>query len=125
MKIKMQVFIWSAAMCFIFVAPINTIFMRPLYEADIQCDCIINSVIHVRKYRNQICVSTLRPSTPSIKIILCTKVCYLTQTTFAKFLWGSRVIFSPQTCISSVLDFFSVDISFPNNQAISRVASWL
>ena len=29
-------------MCFIFVAPINVIFMRPLYEADIQCDCIIN-----------------------------------------------------------------------------------
>ena len=25
-------------MCFIFVAPINVIFMRPLYEADIQCD---------------------------------------------------------------------------------------
>ena len=36
------VFIWSAAMCFILVAPINVIFMRPLYEADIQCDCIIN-----------------------------------------------------------------------------------
>ena len=35
------VFIWSAAMCFIFVAPINVIFMRPLYEADIQCDWII------------------------------------------------------------------------------------
>ena len=30
-------------MCFIFVAPINVIFMRPLYEADIQFDCIINS----------------------------------------------------------------------------------
>ena len=29
-------------MCFIFVAPVNVIFMRPLYEADIQCDCIIN-----------------------------------------------------------------------------------
>ena len=28
-------------MCFIFVAPINVIFMQPLYEADIQCDCII------------------------------------------------------------------------------------
>ena len=27
-------------MCFILVAPINVIFMRPLYEADIQCDCI-------------------------------------------------------------------------------------
>ena len=37
------VFIWSAAMCFIFVAPINMIFVRPLCEADIQCDCIINS----------------------------------------------------------------------------------
>ena len=34
--------IWSHAMCFIFVTPINVIFMRPLYEADIQCDCIIN-----------------------------------------------------------------------------------
>ena len=30
------VFIWSAAMYFILVAPINVIFMRPLYEADIQ-----------------------------------------------------------------------------------------
>ena len=29
------VFIWSAAMCFIFVAPINVIFIRPLYESDI------------------------------------------------------------------------------------------
>ena len=29
-------------MCFIFVAPVNFIFMRPLYEADVQCDCIIN-----------------------------------------------------------------------------------
>ena len=35
------VFIWSAAMCFILVAPINVICMRPLYEADIQCDCFI------------------------------------------------------------------------------------
>ena len=36
------VFILSAAMCF-FVAPINVIFMRPLYEADIQCDCTIKT----------------------------------------------------------------------------------
>ena len=35
--------IWSAAICFIFVAPINVIFMRPLYKADVQCDCIIDS----------------------------------------------------------------------------------
>ena len=34
------VFIWSVEMCFIFVAQINVIFMRPLYEA--LCDCIIN-----------------------------------------------------------------------------------
>ena len=37
------VFIWSAEMGFIFVAQINVIFMRPLYEANILCDCIINS----------------------------------------------------------------------------------
>ena len=29
-------------MCFIFVAQINVICMRPLYEAVILCDCIIN-----------------------------------------------------------------------------------
>ena len=34
------VFIWSVEMCFIFVAQINVIFMRPLYEA--LCDCTIN-----------------------------------------------------------------------------------
>ena len=31
----------SVEMCFIFVAQINVIFMRPLYEANILCDCII------------------------------------------------------------------------------------
>ena len=35
------VFIWSAEMCFIFVAQINIIFMGPLYEAVILCDCMI------------------------------------------------------------------------------------
>ena len=40
------VFIWSAEMCFIFVALINVIFMRPLYEAVIQCNCIINNFIN-------------------------------------------------------------------------------
>ena len=35
------VFIWSAVMCFIFVAPIYIRFMQSLYEAAIQCDCII------------------------------------------------------------------------------------
>ena len=42
---RTAIFIWSAAMCFTFVAPINVIFMRPLYEADIQCDCIIKCYI--------------------------------------------------------------------------------
>ena len=42
------VFIWSAAMCFILVAPINVICMRPLYEADIQCDCFISSNKYMR-----------------------------------------------------------------------------
>ena len=37
------VFIWSFEMCFIFVSQINVIFMKPLYEANILCDCIINS----------------------------------------------------------------------------------
>ena len=32
-------------MCFIFVAPINVIYMRLLYEADIQFDYIINTDI--------------------------------------------------------------------------------
>ena len=35
-------FIWLVEMCFIFAAQINVIFMRPLYEASILCDCIIN-----------------------------------------------------------------------------------
>ena len=35
--------IWSVEMCFMFVAQINIIFMRPLYEAVILCDCIIKS----------------------------------------------------------------------------------
>ena len=36
-------FIWSVEMCFIFVGQINVIFMRPLYEANILCDCIIKN----------------------------------------------------------------------------------
>ena len=32
-------------MCFIFVTQINVIFMRPLYETNILCDCIINVYI--------------------------------------------------------------------------------
>ena len=36
------VFIWSAEKRFIFVEQINVIFTRPLYEAVILCDCIIN-----------------------------------------------------------------------------------
>ena len=36
------VFIWLVEMCFMFAAQINVIFMRPLYEAVILCDCIIN-----------------------------------------------------------------------------------
>ena len=36
------VFIWSVEMCFIFVEQIIVIFMRPLYEAVILSDCIIN-----------------------------------------------------------------------------------
>ena len=39
------VFICSVEMCFMFVAQINVIFMRPLYEAVILCDCIINVCI--------------------------------------------------------------------------------
>ena len=35
------VFIWSVDMCFMFAAQINVIFMRPLYEAVILCDCNI------------------------------------------------------------------------------------
>ena len=38
---RYAVFIWSVEMCFIFVAQINVIFMRPLYEANILCDCIL------------------------------------------------------------------------------------
>ena len=42
------VFIWSIEMCFMFVAQINVIFMRPLYEAVILRDCIINKyILHV------------------------------------------------------------------------------
>ena len=39
------VFIRSVEMCFMFVAQINVIFMRPLYEAVCVCvcDCIISS----------------------------------------------------------------------------------
>ena len=40
------VFIWSLEMCFIFVEQINIIVMRPLYEAVILCDCIINEPGH-------------------------------------------------------------------------------
>ena len=36
------VFIRSVEMYFMFIAQINVIFMRPLYEAVILCDCIIN-----------------------------------------------------------------------------------
>ena len=36
------VFIWSVEMYFIFIDQINVIFLRPLYEAVILCDCIIN-----------------------------------------------------------------------------------
>ena len=36
------VFIRSVEMCFIFVEQINVIFIRPLSEAIISCDCIIN-----------------------------------------------------------------------------------
>ena len=39
------VFIWSVEMCFMFVAQINIIFMRPLSEAVILFDCIIKGVI--------------------------------------------------------------------------------
>ena len=42
------VFIWSVEMCFMFVTQINVIFMRPLYEAVILCDCIIK--VHLRKF---------------------------------------------------------------------------
>ena len=35
------VFIWSAEMCLSFVAQINIIFIRPIYEAVILCNCII------------------------------------------------------------------------------------
>ena len=34
-------FIWSVEICFIFLDQINVIFMCPLYEAVILCDCII------------------------------------------------------------------------------------
>ena len=34
------VFIWSVDICFIFVAQINVMFVRPFYEA--LCDCIVN-----------------------------------------------------------------------------------
>ena len=47
------VFIWSVEMCFIFVAQINVIFMRSLYEA--LCDCIINRTIWL--LLRDICIS--------------------------------------------------------------------
>ena len=46
-------FIWSVEMCLIFVAQINVIFMRPLYEA--LCDCIINRDIWL--LLRDICIS--------------------------------------------------------------------
>ena len=39
------VFIWSIEMCFMFVAKINVIFIRPLYEAVILYDCIIKEIL--------------------------------------------------------------------------------
>ena len=39
------VLICSVKMCFMFVAQINIIFMRPRYEAVILCDSIIKSCI--------------------------------------------------------------------------------
>ena len=49
------VFIWSVEVCFIFVAQINVIFMRPLYEANILCDCIINDIIkHINEDSNKL-----------------------------------------------------------------------
>ena len=49
------VFILSSELCFIFVVPINVIFMRSLYEADIQCDCIINIIILQLKHQSPVC----------------------------------------------------------------------
>ena len=47
-------FIWSVEMCFIFVAQLDVIFMRLLYEANIMCDCIIkhHSLYGGLYYRN-------------------------------------------------------------------------
>ena len=40
---------WNVVfMCFVFVEQINVIFMRPLYEAVILCDCIINEYIRAQ-----------------------------------------------------------------------------
>ena len=38
-------FVWSVEMCFSFVEHIKVIFMRPVYEAVILFDCIINIYI--------------------------------------------------------------------------------
>ena len=45
-------------MCFIFVAQINVIFMRPLYEAKVLCDCIIIMILCTTKYKCPKCCRT-------------------------------------------------------------------
>ena len=49
------VFILLNEMCIVFVAEINVILMRPLYEANILCDCITNDQEPIKS------ISTSRP----------------------------------------------------------------
>ena len=58
-KNRNTVFIWSVEMCFIFLAQIIAIFMQPLYEAVIWCDCIINNCFLTRhKVMNNIIITS-------------------------------------------------------------------
>ena len=64
-----MVFIWSVEMCFIFLDQINVIFMRPLYEAIIWCDYIINCYIKVSKVKPVYQQRTLFPKLGMVEMV--------------------------------------------------------